>query len=50
MTLEVLENIKAWFQNYVEPFLHGNKQTIPMIQMKLKHSQYVADNCRTLAE
>ena len=50
MTFIELENIRIWFYNYVAPFLHASKKTILMIQMKLKHSQNVAENCRMLAE
>ena len=50
MTHEEFEHIRTWFHDYVDLFSNGNEQSVHMIQMKLKHSRNVAENCRTLAE
>ncbi len=50
MNSKILEDIKAWFQNYVTTHVPEKLQSNQMIQIKLEHSLNVADNCRTIAE
>ncbi len=50
MNLEILEDIKTWFDNYIKTHIPEKLQSNQMIQIKLEHSRNVADNCRAIAE
>ena len=50
MTSELLENIRAWYQKYVEKFISENSQFAFLIQPRVEHNCHVAINCRELAE
>jgi len=47
---EILDDVKAWFKDYVAGFIPGDVQNIIRLQHKVKHSLHVADNCRTLTK
>ena len=45
-----LQEIKEWFESYTGTFASGDGRFLPPLQLKVDHSQRVADNARQLAE
>jgi len=50
MTDLQLQEIKEWFESYTGTFASGDGSFHPPLQLKVDHSQRVADNARQLAE
>ena len=50
MTEKELRDIRNWFENYVETFVTGDLESVPVLSNKKDHSLQVAGTCRVLAE
>ena len=50
MNYSQLKKIKAWFTRYTRTFASSDGRFPPPLQLKMDHSQRVADNARQLAE
>ncbi|MFC1552939.1 HD domain-containing protein, partial [Candidatus Latescibacterota bacterium] len=50
MTAEQFENIKQWFETYVDDITPDDDTLSALIELKRVHSAEVAVNCREIAE